>query len=257
MHKLAQLSGIVMVKNSVIAVLKIPLINKTIFTCSKIKPIPYERSGALEKIVIQGNYILQNNNTKQFCVRNEQEMQKCLRLFDNVFCELDKTFETILSDNCEINLAMNKQNNNCAVMKYESNSYLEKVEPRSWLFSMHKINISVICKHKTMNGTMHEIGLLPLAPRCRAILNNTMIKSLDYNTSNISLSTTKWHTISLPARTVTKPFSHLEISMRELREETELHRILHVHHTTILYIFIGWVLFCCSVLFLRKFRNKN
>lgn len=82
-----------------------------------------------------------------------------------------------------------------------------------------------------------------------------MISNLDYKTGDIELPVEQWKAITLRAADTTRiSLSQLNSAMNELKEETTIHRFFHIHHTTILYVFISWIVFCFLAMW---FRGRN
>lgn len=99
---------------------------------------------------------------------------------------------------------------------------------------------------------VHGSGLLHLGAQCKAKIDNIVIQGLELQTNNADLSAEQWKAISLELPNVsTTPIKRLEAAMQELKEETTIHRFFHVHHTTILYIFIVWICGCLIIMFVR------
>lgn len=257
-YKMAEIAEIITVKNSIIALIKIPLISRDVFECSQIFPIPFVRSDTTEVISVLRRFVLFNGKKNQTCFKDSYEMNQCFIVNENMFCELEKVFEVQDDEFCELNIVLNKQLDKCITYKYGHSDFLEKVKLNTWLYSLNNTIAHIFCENKISSVVLHGSGLLQIHPKCNANINNVHINSMHYEMENVYLQTEHWYSISLDA--AGSPLSStndLELAMNELRNETALHRFFHVHHAFILYTFIGWVLFCCSVLFLRKCRNKT
>lgn len=153
-YKLASLSDIVVVKNSIISVIKIPIINENHFNCYKITPISFKRSQSTEIISINGQYVLFNPNTNEYCIKNDHEMKKCTRLNKMSFCEINKTTEKKQSDICELEIAINKWSSGCITLNYERSEFLEKLRSATWLFNMN--NATAIDKDAKIKRTQNH-----------------------------------------------------------------------------------------------------
>lgn len=259
MYKLARVSKIITVKNSVVTFIRIPLISDTSFGCSRIIPIPFSRSSITEMISIEGEYVLINEHRNQFC--KKKGFERCLQLNENIFCELEKTMEKTMektNDSCELDIVLNKQKHSCATVEYGAGEFLEKIQPHTWLFGTSNSTALIKCENGTHTVKLNGTGILKLEQKCSAKIKNVNIRGLDNAVNNIVLSTENWRSISLGvAGTVQAPSNKLEKELEELKDETKLHRFFHMHHTTILYVFVIWIVFCIILMLIRQRKNKK
>lgn len=162
------------------------------------------------------------------------------------------------TNTCELGIVLNGQNNTCKTMKYTSDLFLEKVKPFTWLYGVKQSVVYIECESESYMIPINGSGLLTINSRCTAKINNAIIRGLEYETNDINLSTEQWHTISLEvASSPNDSLEELETAMNELKEETEIHCFFHIHHTTILYIFIAWIVICITMMFLQNRRGKS
>lgn len=258
MYKLAWLSNIVLVKNAIITIIKIPMITDRMFVCRKITPIPFARSKKTEIITIQGQYVLFNKNISQYYIKTDFEMKHCMQLNDNTLCEVEKILLKNTTNECELSMVLNSQNNSCKATEYTADVFLQKIRPLTWLYSVNRSTIYIECLNKSYTAEINGSGLLTLNSTRNARINNTIIRILEYEISNVALSTEQWQTISLKAASASHILmENLKIAMQELKKETMIHRFFHIHHTTILYVFIRRILFCFFIIWFRNRQNKN
>lgn len=252
LYKIARLADILFVKNSIISIIEIPMIASQTFECHEILPIPFSRSPKTEILTLHEQYTLFNNITGQYCIKSKQDMDNCLQLNDNTFCEM----ETILLKNetnvCQLSVLLNDQNYTCKTTEFSDNNFLRKLKPFTWLYFFKQSAINIECINISHMMNVHGSGLLHLGAQCKAKIDNIVIQGLELQTNNADLSAEQWKAISLELPNVsTTPIKRLEAAMQELKEETTIHRFFHVHHTTILYIFIVWICGCLIIMFVR------
>lgn len=257
-YSLAQLSKIVLVKNTIIAIIKIPMITDKNYKCSKITPIIFTQKATTRIRTIQGQYVLLNEETGQYCMKTELEISKCMQLNDNKLCEFEKIFTKNATNKCELDIVLNKQNNTCTTTKYTADLFLEKIKPFTWLYGTKQSIVYIECENESYMIPINGSGLLTINSKCTAKINNAIIRGLEHETNDISLSTEQWHTISLEvASSPNDSLKKLEAAMNDLKEETEIHRFFHIHHTTILYMFISWIIICITIMFWRNKRDRD
>lgn len=210
-----------------------------------------------EMITVQREYVLINENENEFAVKSEHELKQCVQSNVNMLCEFEELIEKNTSNICELEIVLNKQENNCITMEYNSKKFLKKIRPSTWLFSINNSIVNIECENVTYSTQLHGSGILELRPKCTAKIEEIKIHGLDYNASNITLSAEKWHTISVnPASSVNTSLNQLKTAVNELKKETKIHQILHVHHTTILYAFVSWMIICICLIKIRRMKRE-
>lgn len=256
-YKLGKISKTITVKNSLITIIKIPMIKNSYFSCLKIKAIPFVNNEIMEIIKIQYEYVLSNQKTNEYCVQNRHEMQNCLDLNEVTFCEINKSSKQNSSLNCELGIAMNRKNINCNKFEYDGEEFVEKIEANTWLYSVYKANIAIKCDNKTHSEHLSGSGLLKFDPQCEIKINNIILHTLENERSDLNINN-DWQTVTLTEMVAeaANSLSKLKEEVRELKYTQKMHHFFHAHHTVILYLFIGWIAFCIILIFVRKQKDK-
>lgn len=89
-YKIATLSEMVVIKNSIVTLIKIPLVNEVHFVCKRIKPVPFVRSNIKQITSIEREYVVYNEETNSYCTENDNEVRKCLHFNKIMYCEMEE-----------------------------------------------------------------------------------------------------------------------------------------------------------------------
>lgn len=254
-YKLASLGEMVVVKNSIISIIKIPIINRELFTCRKIIPVPFKRAKLTETLSIGVQYVLFNQNTTQYCIKAGHEMQECFSLNNSFFCEMEKK-ATENANICEINIATKSSDGNCVTREFNENEFMVNIKPSTWLFYGNDTLVSIVCGSATCTERFQGTGILKLDPECNVNINNSIYRNLHSVGSDVYIDDERYETISFEeAATAHNTLYHLKSAVDDLKYTQQLHHWYHAHHALILYIFIAWIVFCLVLMLLRKRQN--
>lgn len=255
-YKLASLKEVTVVKNSIIAIIKIPLVSKFSFECKKIIPIPFQRAKSNEIIVTQGEYVLLHQKTNSYCIKTKSEMRNCLRLDNLQFCEMEKKIKKE-SNVCELNMILYQSDHNCETTVFHSNEFLYKIKTATWLYACNNLNVSITCNEKTNNSTLDGKGMFSLESNCSLLSRNTLLKELETENGDLFINMEQFQTVSLgEASPPHNAMKELKAEISSLKNMQRIHHWFHGHHTIILYAFIFWISCCFILIFIRKKQNK-
>lgn len=254
-YKLATLKQITVIKNSIIAIIKIPLVADTSFECKKLIPLPVKRAKSNEIITIQGEYVLSHRETSNYCIKTKAEMKKCLLLDEVTFCEMERKIEANASV-CEINMASNKSDGNCQTAEYNSDEFLRKIQTATWLYSLSNANISILCSNSTYNETLNGAGILKVDANCTLSINKILLHELENESSDMFINTSEWHTIHIEAAGQHNTLKRMHAEISDLKRTQSTHHWLHAHHALLLYAFIVWIIICFTIVLVRNRQSK-
>lgn len=96
-------------------------------------------------------------------------------------------------------------------------------------------------------------------PQCNVKINNIVLHTVEYEKSDIYDQSEQWETISVEAEGPAKTASLtlLKSAINKLRNEHRMHRYLHLHHTLIIYLFVGWICVCTAIVWYKRKSSKS
>lgn len=220
-YKLASVSQIIKLSDSIITIVKIPLV-RDIFQCERIIAVPFHSENQTKKLAITYEYLFTNAEMQQYYLVGKEEKETCNETIeDHTICELNRVAIKMNKHGkheCEYELRKNNSNE-CNEITLHGKQHWENIKNNQWLYAANNSRAKITCKEREYSVTLNGSGILTLEPRCKLETEEIWINNVPTQTTDANAEKLNWNTFAPEGAKNSVSITELNNKIKQLRHQ--------------------------------------
>lgn len=220
-YKLAMKTKVVALRNSIIVLVKIPLIQSK-FECRKIYPLQFIHENKTMQLDLKYEYVLFNEG---FILMTETDMQRCASIDNKKICSHQKIVKNTTAT-CEYNL-INDKHDGCLIKTIAPQQHWIKLNnANEWILdTLSETSVKLICEDYSKSLTI-ATSKIWIAKNCNIESNEMKIIAENAISTEIDVKNRGWKTLTVVAGKTS------QLDTNDVHEKIAELRFIYKNHVT-------------------------